>query len=47
MLTSRGPPNNSFDPTGMSVSFIVNLSHDAVVSRRVNSSVRFLLNAKA
>jgi len=36
--------NNSLNPTGMSLSLIENLSHDAVVSRRVNSGVRFLLN---
>jgi Leucine-rich repeat (LRR) protein len=40
MLTSCGRPNNSFNPTGISLAFIVNLPHDAVASRRVNSSVR-------
>ena len=30
----------------MSLDVIVNLSHDVVVSRRVNSGVRFLLNGK-
>ena len=32
--------NISLNPTGMSLPLIVNLSHDVVVSRRVNSGVR-------
>jgi len=40
----RTKPNNSLNPTGMSMAFIENLPHDAGVSRQVNSSVRFLLN---
>ena len=31
---------SSLNPTGISLPFIVSLSHDAVVSRRVNSGVR-------
>jgi hypothetical protein len=34
------PPNNSFNPTGISITFIVNLPHNVGVSRRVNSGVR-------
>jgi hypothetical protein len=40
-------PNNSFNASGISLPFIVSLSHDALVSRRVNSGVRFLLNTEA
>ena len=36
--------NYSLDASGISTALIENLPHDAVVSRRVNSGVRFLLN---
>src|SRR6266550_2213217 len=39
-IESNGTPNNSFNRSGISLDFIVNLSHDAVVSRPVNSGVR-------
>jgi len=42
----RTKPNNSFNRSGISLDVIVNLSHDVVVSRPVNSSVRFLLDGK-
>ena len=34
-------PNSSFNRSGISILFIENLSHDVVVSRPVNSGVRF------
>jgi hypothetical protein len=37
---SRTKSNNSLDASGISLDVIVNLPHDAVVSRRVNSGVR-------
>jgi hypothetical protein len=40
----RTKSNNSFNRSGISLPLIVNLSHDVVVSRPVNSGVRFLLN---
>jgi hypothetical protein len=40
MLTSRGLPNKRLHPTGNSLPVIENLSHDVVVSRRVNRGVR-------
>jgi hypothetical protein len=42
VLASKAPPNNSLHLTGISLSFIENLSHDAVVLRQVNSGVRLL-----
>jgi hypothetical protein len=39
-LVVKVRPNNSFNRSGMSLAFIVNLSHDAVDSRPVNSGVR-------
>ena len=35
-------PNNSFNRSGVTLSFIENLSHDVVVSRPVNSGVTLL-----
>ena len=35
----KGRPNKRLHPTGMSLLLIVNLSHDADVSRRVNRGV--------
>lgn len=43
MVTSGGLPNKRLHPTGFSLPFIVNLDDLAVVSRRVNRSVRHLL----
>jgi hypothetical protein len=34
--------NKRLHPTGLSLSLIVNLPHDVVISRRVNRGVRFL-----
>lgn len=39
MLTSRGLPNNSLNPTGISIPLIVNLNGLAVVARQVNRGV--------
>jgi hypothetical protein len=38
----EGLPNKRLHPTGWSLLLIENLSHDAVVSRRVNRGVRCL-----
>jgi hypothetical protein len=35
----KGRSNNSFNRSGISLNFIVSLSHDAVVSRPANSGV--------
>jgi hypothetical protein len=40
--TINARSNNSFNASGMSLLLIENLPHDAVASRRVNSSVRRL-----
>jgi hypothetical protein len=42
MMRMAAAPNNSFNRSGMSLPLIVNLSHDVVDSRPVNSSVRLL-----
>ncbi len=43
MLLAKPPPNNPLNRSGISLSLIVNLSHDVVVSRPVNSGARWLL----
>jgi hypothetical protein len=45
--TFEGRSNNSFDASGFSALLIDNLNQFADISRRVNSGVRFLLNAVA
>jgi hypothetical protein len=42
MVTWDVPSNNSLHLTGISLLLIENLSHDADISRRVNSGVRRL-----
>jgi hypothetical protein len=39
---TRRRSNKPLHPTGNSLSLIVNLPHDVVISRRVNRGVRFL-----
>jgi hypothetical protein len=43
----KGRSNNSFNRSGMSLPFIVNLKASLKISRPVNSGVRFLLNRSA
>jgi hypothetical protein len=42
---NHAPSNNSFNASGISSTFIDNLDACFIVCRRVNSGVRFLLNA--